>query len=421
MIINTDWLQFSALKSNDFKATLSGKYALLETKRIRHWNKVFDLHKDGKVIAQVFTENINANIDPRFVSIRVENYYLYENQVRDIIEEIITACSLEFKHITRLDIAMDTQKISENISCQDFMNKVSQGFIIKKDTHSKRCIGEEYGQVDFNLVKHVNQDPEVKKFIDQVKAITRKFEAHGNKNCDTMVFGSRSSSRRLEMYNKTKEMAKKTHKPWIYDNWVKYGLDVSEPVFRVELSIKINALEVVDDYGEVLNKMDYTLYTNDFIKSLFMVEYNNQMQFAFKQGNTRFSRCKRVDLIKLEWNNCISVVPKINLAKQSSKYERGLIGRLVLDYQELRQTQTLYTIFNMLVRHSLIDWFVRKYEWYFTQIMELDLYDYLDAIPINKDYINDVNANFVMNAPDIKKQFNIQQKWKTIQSSHLSL
>ena len=230
-----------------------------------------------------------------------------------------------------------------------------------------------------------------------------------------MVFGSRSSSRRLEMYNKTKEMSKKTHKPWIYDNWVRYDLDVSEPVFRVEISVKINALEVIDDYGEVLNKMDYALYTNDFIKSLFIVEYNNQMQFAYKEGNKRFSRCKKVDLIRLQWDNCVMVIPKVNTAKQSSKYERGLIGRLVQDFQELRQTQTLYTIFNMLVRHSLIDWFVKKYPWYFDQIMNLDLFDYIDAIPINQDFVNDTNAHFVMNGPDIKKQFNIQPKWQTIQ------
>lgn len=79
---------------------------------------------------------------------------------------------------------------------------------------------------------------------------------------ESMSLGSRTSNVRVYLYNKTKEMQDNVMKPWIIESDKRAGLDVARDIWRLEISLKSQALKYVDKCTGEEFTLDYDRLCN---------------------------------------------------------------------------------------------------------------------------------------------------------------
>lgn len=154
-----------------------------------------------------------------FCQFKLENQWLYDTACVAILEDLMTIMKWHWHSISRLDLALDFHCFQNGMMPQDFI---------------RRFLGGQYSLVGKS-----------------------KFSAYGSadgKNTfDSLTIGSRNSPCRVYLYNKTKEMQEVKYKDWIAEAWRKAGLDPNREVWRLEVSIKHDGMNLADgETGEAI-------------------------------------------------------------------------------------------------------------------------------------------------------------------------
>ena len=261
MIINIDWLQIHTRgkinRNNGYTFELL-KYST------QVFEQIENLYLGTEYIASICSSPKSHILHPNTVIIKFINRQLYSPTLFTKVDNVLNSLHLEYKGITRLDIAADVNKFKNGLMPENLISK-----FMKMEV---RKIGYTKGKVHFEQSSRM------------------KFE--------TLKFGSGTSPISCYLYNKTKELKDVKMKPYIMDAWKASGLDTESDVWRLEFSIKGNNLFLKElSTGENIRVDIYNIRNPDFLRSLFYSLQFSYFRFKLPGTDKNISRWKDLEIL----------------------------------------------------------------------------------------------------------------------------
>lgn len=279
--------------------------------------------------------------------IKILNEYLYIANVYTIVTQILEDWGLVALSVSRLDICADFNQFVDYHDMQDFF----QDFLTTKIWH----IGKAKYKVIGNKARCLQNDTFALQGVQS------------SRHCyQYLRFGGNTSDISAYLYNKTLEFAEVKEKNYIRAMWEKNGMDNDCDVWRLEFSLKGNAVKIIDEVtGEVYtNKLDI-IKEPMLLHRLYSTLYSRYWDFRVNDGQVRKDRMKRCNLLKI--NDMPFKLSKYTLAQDTTIGDKRLISSMERVYNELRhvdeETARIlnYSIGCVTTYKSLEAWRLKKF------------------------------------------------------------
>lgn len=268
-LISCDWFQYCCSNPSSYIPTPgtriisdvyndNGEVVVFDVANPKEFHPIYKTsitleHKGLDVLHVHYCPNSTA-IPSHFVAVKVANRLLYSGVWSKYLHAALRALRLTINNITRLDLCLDFQMFADGMLPYDFMRTYLQDSA-KGETTFIRKHSNQFTIVANKTIKSKNH-PNGTTYASDKSTI----QYHGKdievgfdegevlESCtpffQTIRWGSRQSAVMVEMYNKSKELRDKHHKPYISSLWQEVGLIASPelPVYRIEISITSKGL-----------------------------------------------------------------------------------------------------------------------------------------------------------------------------------
>jgi len=296
-LFNIDWKQLAftgerldlidkVAQIQDFQTSIFEKIASYPD----HDHEMFNLSYEPK--SKILKHNL--------LILKVNNKFLYSQQFRAELDNLIKFLELKFNNVTRIDYALDFQFLRAGLTGSRFMELLGKNIIDLKYKGKKTII----------------------------------YPSEHSKPPEYVRFGNHSSEFNVYIYNKTRELQEKKDKPYIREQWKNIEFLENFPVFRLEISFK------PDKTKFFLNKDNYNSFRNldnilniNFHKRIFNYLIKNKFRFYYTSGKKSM-----VDLFYLpetQEDSNVRMLVDYDL-KGSDNYIRGVINFLEKNNNEIR-------------------------------------------------------------------------------------
>lgn len=268
-LISCDWFQYCCSNVSGYRPQLderlitdahadNGERIVFDVVTPKEFHPIYKtsitLSYKGIDVVHVHYEPNSSAIPSHYVAVKVANRLLYSAVWSKYLHAAIRALRLTINNITRLDLCLDFQRFADGMLPYDFMRTYLQDSAKGEQTYIRKH-SNQFTIVANKTIKSKNH-PNGTTYASDRQTI----EYHGNDievgfeqgeellSCSpffqTIRWGSRQSAVMVEMYNKSKELRDKHHKPYISSLWQEVGLIASPdmPVYRIEISITSKGL-----------------------------------------------------------------------------------------------------------------------------------------------------------------------------------
>ena len=290
-ILNIDYLQlFGIMKYRDFSIDVSVE---LQPFGSRHFSRIEKIMLNGEYIAVLESEARSVILKEKSAMLKIENHVLYEKNCWLKIDAVIRGLGFKVMNISRLDIALDLINFKNKLSPKDLIN----GFVKEKYLRN--------GRGKFMLIGSQKDVRDV----------------------EYLRFGSRKSPINTYLYNKSLEMREVKLKQHIIESWKNINADETIDVWRLEHSLKSEALTHLDETSGEIIKIDYEkIKDNKFIKALFFSLTKKYFQFKMNDNTKNKTRMKTLQLFDME--NAYFQRINFTTKKDATKADKILMKRL---------------------------------------------------------------------------------------------
>lgn len=301
----------------------------------------------------------SGNIPQDYVAVKVANRMLYTCRWGFFLHDIINILKLHINNITRVDICCDFQRFANDITPHEFITNYVADYSEDQTTyirkHSNRFTPFASKVIKTNRQITTNVEPlktiKTKGKEVQVGIAEDEEFIDCKTHWQTIRWGSRNSAVMVEIYNKTKELNDKHHKPYIFNLWQEIGLiEDGLDVYRIEFSISSKGLNY-SRYNPLKGTIDKstfeTLKYDDFsteqkVEALFWSYANEYFHFREFGGQKYF---KDMPVVQLFPQECLAqtwLKPRtINTSHDTGRSERlaastfEKLSRELLDIQDI--------------------------------------------------------------------------------------
>lgn len=248
--------------------------------------------------------------------LKILNPELYKPRLPFLVDNLLSVCCIEFLSISRLDLCADFNHFEAYPDMQLFF----QDFLTLKLWK----IGAAKYKVCAN--KAVEFD------CDYFKMIGLQSSRH---TYQYLRFGSKVSKVSAYLYNKTQEFRDVKRKNYIAEAWAANGIDESKEVWRLEFSLKGNAIKFIDQAsGECLDKsLDMVLNFEKRVQ-LYNALFLKYWQFRINDGQIRKDRMKPANLLPIESSILLPVV--VQGSDVTDREQKRMISAVERTYDEVR-------------------------------------------------------------------------------------
>lgn len=316
-----DWLSMYGISRVDFAGTLPRGWMSLTKGGSMWFDQVIELRKLHRGIYVPFvvvcTKPKSPVMTPDTISMKFANNLLYRADAYSEIVDFLRIFEVQCTKITRVDIAYDFQRLSNNMSGSDLLYRLMNGQIIRKGSR-KMAI---HGKARYHIKP--NGDIEDKKG-----------------GCESITFGTHASVCQWQLYNKSEELRQaqvKDYNPkqYIRDCWKNAGLDEGErDVWRIEVRLTSNARTLLNTTtGELIPMTLRSLSPENFelaVRSIFakwsVLYYVPKDLSSFNHTD----RLKRVAILDGAPEEVVSM-PRADAEKQGlphSSYIKGVMSTI---------------------------------------------------------------------------------------------
>lgn len=273
MLLTCDWLQFWCL------------YTTFDPERwSRETNyKVKNTHRGTRVFAEVWNVTEKASftssrrdepfavmackphsplIDAKMVLIKIENRPLYHANLYRRVVLMLQGFGFQYKAITRLDIAADFVRFRCGLHPLELLEKYRRNELLKTGSRQYcQWLTAPYTQT------------------------TAPYKLDPDKMCALHVthsvsWGGAKSDAHVKMYNKTREIKVESGKQYIKRWWALNGLQTTEDVWRVEISIGGRSRALIDSKtGELIQVSLLEACSTKYLRAAFMALAERHFHF----------------------------------------------------------------------------------------------------------------------------------------------
>lgn len=324
--ISVDWFEvccYGNAIEEGIKIVNGKRYHIVdEQKSTRVFKKLYKVVFRGLEYFYIQQEPISSALKRGLTLVKVANRVLYSEQYISLLLDLLKSLHLQYKGISRLDIAYD---------CNYFYNGRSP----KKFLHDYICkpLEEKGGIYLANVKKHVS-------FFE--KSIS------SNTHYSYVKFGMGTGGRSAYMYDKSLELREVKDKPWIRQMWADNGLVDNEKVhvWRSEISIKAQGKQLLNlDTGELFALHPSFLDTYEKVCKIFHFYALKAFDFRINEGQK--NRRNFPPLRLFDTSIAVTCVPKkVSISADTGRSEkicRNTLQRVSRTYLDLSDS----------VRHSL--------------------------------------------------------------------
>lgn len=333
-LISIDWLSIYVSTVGIHKPSVGSIRAMDYGTQVYKFTEYYQI--DGKDIAVLTYQPRSSKLVQDTGIIKILNEYLYTEDIYTLCQNIMQDWGLVPLSVSRLDVCADFHRF------QDYpdMNCFFEDFLTTKIWHMGKCKYKVIGEKARKL-----QDDQ---FVIQGVQSSRHTYQY-------LRFGGNTSDVSAYLYNKTKEFEEVKTKNYIVSMWEKNGLDTTKTVWRLEFSLKGNAVKIIDEVtGEVYFDKLKIIKDLNLVHRLYVTLYQRYWDFRINDGQVRKDRMKRCNLLRL--NDMPFRLSKFYLASDSTIGDKRLISQMERVYQELRHADTGKAAIVNWAKHNLIEW-----------------------------------------------------------------
>lgn len=222
----------------------------------------------------------SSAINFRSVCLKLHNSILYSSRWYELLMLAINELHLEYRGITRLDLAYDCNKLKNGLLPLSLINNYLAKKILKIGNNSPVVSYKSLGYIiGLSLDKATKQ-----------QAVSLKESV-----INAVTFGQKTSGIQVQIYDKSLEL--KTHfKSWIVEEWERVGLDKSK-VWRFEMRIQGKGKDLLQmETGEIFQLGLNDIVNQDKIDRLFLSYAYNYFRFVKRDYHVKKQQMKAIDL-----------------------------------------------------------------------------------------------------------------------------
>lgn len=303
--INVDWLQVFCHDDNDgmlhvlYFNSSSYEFKLLPHSS-RHFAEIWEvLTEDGDKYAVIQRKPHSSILSSDAAIVQLCNRELYKTHYALDFRLFLSAHGFRYKSISRLDVCFDSTCLRNGLTHSNLIKGIITGKYLK------------------------NNQSRVKWHFDAMATVGRPME------CNSCSFGSQSSSVSSKMYNKSLEMRQEKSKPYIIENWEINGIDTSQDVWRIELSIKSDATNTIrTSTGEIYRLHSDSLELQTQVEDIFFSYAEKYFSFKRNDGKKNKTRMPNLDIFPKDRQTTLHPV-RITGEKDSGRSDRIFLKRLI--------------------------------------------------------------------------------------------
>lgn len=262
-IISIDWLQLYCLGDN-FVADSRYEWKL-QNYQTKQFRRVHEVIYRGEEFATVVSVPTSPIIPSNAVIVKFKNRQLYGTDIIFVVDLFLKQNGLEFKSITRLDLALDLNSFKNGLLPATFIDKFLRCEFLKSGRGKFTLIGEQ-------------------KFSNSYQYLR---------------FGQKTADINVYLYNKSVELEQVQDKPYIRKVWKISGLDLNKPIWRLEVSIKGAGTHYIDKCTGESTRIDYlNLNDSNYLSNVFFSYINQYFYFCVNDGTKNKTRMSKLELFK---------------------------------------------------------------------------------------------------------------------------
>lgn len=324
-VVGLDWLtvycrqhrQLCTMEINQFSCTdeifPTLNYSRKLSVKIAHGSKYLPF-------AEILHEVKGSIMPPRSVHLRILNEWLYTSTWYKSMRELIWSLGLEYVSISRIDVYADFNKFYAGRTPLRLIQDYLSGKVLK--------IGINRGYLSFDNMGYV--------ISNGARKLPDGF--HVNKPAINGITWGRKGYIQTQLYNKSKELRDVKFKPWIYETWQQYGLDVNN-VWRLEFRIQKEgkSLQLLDS-GDLFQLGISDMSDFHRIHDLFTAYVIKYARFVLRDYHVKKQQMDNIRLFGDITENQAVIRPKINqehiASNRTAKIVRNFLDQLEDSYNK---------------------------------------------------------------------------------------
>ena len=277
---------------------------------------MYTIYREGDEIAILTCNPRSSALKAGTGLLKILNPILYKPDLADITLTLCHKCNIQVLNISRLDLCADFNQFEGYPDMQDFF----QDFLTLKLWK----IGAAKYKVCANKATEFD--------CDYFKMIGLQSSRH---TYQYLRFGSKVSKISAYLYNKTQEFRDVKRKNYIAEAWAVNDIDEKKEVWRLEFSLKGNAIKFIDAMsGEIREKNLEMVFDPAGRTELYNALYLKYWQFRINDGQKRKDRMKHADLLPIASSILKPVV--VQGSDVTDREQKRMISAIERTYDEVR-------------------------------------------------------------------------------------
>lgn len=271
---------------------------------------------DGKDVAVLTYAPRSAALVKDTGIIKILNEYLYTEDIYTLVNNILADWGLVALSVSRLDVCADFHRFVDYPEMDKFFDDFLTCSIWRIGKGKFKVIGKERRRLQDDTFS-----------VQGVQSAKHSFQY--------LRFGGNTSDISAYLYNKSLEFKEVKEKNYIKTMWRKNQVDENTDVWRLEFSMKGNAVKIIDEVtGEVYFDKLAIIKEPALIRRLYATLYSRYFDFRVNDGQVRKDRMKKCNLLKL--NDMPFKLSKFVLSPNATIGDKRLLSSMERVYNELR-------------------------------------------------------------------------------------
>lgn len=325
--LNMDWLQLLCWRDAHFVANGTNSWGYTTVKLdhgSKYWAEIYDcFDPEGTLIGQLACAPHKKEVSPNSCMFKVDNSILYEESPMDVVFSALQGLMLTYKGVARIDIAYDCNELYNGLAVPSLIWRYLQRDYIK-------C-GQNKVYMYLDMAYHAddstgqltlwNKNPRPSKGEVEKQKRTREemveacraagieptedeplhqFEAVPEFRVGSVTWGLRSQAVQVQIYDKSRELREVKMKQHILHAWKEAGLDITKPVYRIEIRITNRGKQLKNlETGRYFTLSVNELLMQEQLEQLFYDYAEKYLKFYHREEGQRIQRCQRLPILSL--------------------------------------------------------------------------------------------------------------------------
>lgn len=344
-LINYDWVEcFGYLSTScdydDFSnSTLFSKKYRFEKQQYsgRNYSVKYKVYNGADMyVYDLYVKPYSPVMKAESCTIRCSNEECYNKELFYDLRCFMSDIGFSFRNFSRLDICHDSNSLKNGLTHDALMRSfLANRYLLQRNLSFQLHGSQKQNSIDGMSITFIKKEKKKKEDQEEGVKVEEGTELSG------MKWGSQNSAVGIKIYNKTREMIDVKQKTYIINSWADNGLDIKKDIWRIELSLRADAMKWIDEeWGELITlDLDSDLVTKKCAELFYSVA---KKYFTFKVNDGTANKTRMNDLSIFDYDTEFRQIKRYREehSTKSNKMDKYICKRLEQESQDYKSYDT---------------------------------------------------------------------------------